>query len=104
MENDIEIDYNNNPEEYNEFMRTIRNIEDLFGLQFFDNKIEIDDEIFEFYKISDPDYEGYDSGNEYDIKNYLIRSQIIYNPGDFVSDPDSEIEPDEEIQEDLDDE
>ena len=85
MENDNEdiiIDYNNNPEEYN--------LEDLYD--------------FEFYEPPDPDYESDDFGNDSDPKNYfnnLYRSRSDYNPDEFISDPDSETEPDEGIQEDL---
>ena len=60
MENDNEdivIDYNNNPKEYNQFMRAIRNLEDLYG--------------FEFHEPPDPDYESDDSGNESDPENYF---------------------------------
>lgn len=86
MENDNEdivIDYNNNPEEYNQFVRAIRD--------------------------PDPDYESDDSGNDSDPENYFnnlyrprSRSFIYgFDPEDFISDPDSEAEPDEGIQEDL---
>ncbi|MBP1526003.1 MAG: hypothetical protein H9Q67_05875 [Spiroplasma ixodetis] len=48
MENDDEdivIGYNNHPEEYNQFMRAIRNLEDLHGFLFFYN------EVFEFHEL-----------------------------------------------------
>ncbi len=53
MENNMEefemeesvIDYNNNPEEYNEFMRAVRNIENFFGISSIEDEIEIDNEI-----------------------------------------------------------
>ena len=59
-------------------MRVIRNAEDLRG--------------FEFHESPDPDYESDDSGND---------SNEWSPPEDFISDLDSEAEPDEEIHEDL---
>ncbi len=94
---EIVIDYNNNSEEYNELMRAIGNVEIFCGISSVDNKIEIDNDYYD-------SYEDNDSGYNSDVENYLHRPQRIYNPDDFISDHDSEAEPDEGVQEDIDSE
>lgn len=84
-------------------MRAIRNLEDLYGYEFGN---EINDDEFEESGLN---YESDDSGNDSDPKNYFnnlyrprSRSFVYgFDPEDFISDPDSEAEPNEGIQEDL---
>ncbi len=115
IENDMEeivIDYNNNPEEYNEFIKAVRNVENFFGIPFFDDENVIDND-YNYYYNSDSDsvseYDSgngsdkeYNSGNGFDIETNLNLSQRINIHDDFISDPDSEAEPDEGVQEDID--
>ncbi len=117
IENNMEvivIDYNNKPEEYNEFMRAIRNVENFFRIQCYDDENEIDNDYNYYYDSHSDSVSEYDSGNgsdieyEYengsDIENNFNISWRLYNPDDFISDPDLEAEPDEGIQENLDNE
>ena len=58
------------------------------------------------YDYYDPDDSDDDSGNESDTENYYINRDRLarnYDLDDFISDPDSEAEPDEGIEEDLND-
>ncbi len=74
-------------------MRVIRKVENFFDFPFFDYETEIGN-----------DYKDQDSGYNSDTENNLNMSQKIYNHGDFISEPDSEAEPDEGIKENLDNE
>ncbi len=64
------IDYNNNPEEYNEFMRAVRNVEILFRISSVEDEIEIDDEIDEI------DNEIEIIGHEIEIDNDYYEERV----------------------------
>ncbi|XKL63940.1 hypothetical protein PGB90_006304 [Kerria lacca] len=72
-----EIDFNNNHEEHNKFIRAIRNLENLFGIQIFDNE--------EFYDPPELDDKDYDSDYNSNIGNYFNINSDNYNSNDLLS-------------------
>lgn len=52
--NVVKINFNINPEEYNKFIRAIKNIENLFNVQFFD-----DEEFYDSLYPNDNDSDYY---------------------------------------------
>lgn len=64
MKNYIVNDYNNNPEEHNQFMRAIRNLQDYMIFNFLTTKLMIYSLV---YEDPDPDYESDDSYKYFDL-------------------------------------